>query len=396
MKILVIDYNKLPQKENSFGSGVSKVAREMSQVLSRLEHDVTLFSTSDSDLILGEGYEHVLSQYPSGYAASEMGITNRENSKGMLQDILQIKDNFDLVINHSERMNNLHKAALDWEIPYMVINHGNPIGGIPDLGIAVMFQKLIKAGHAVVAVSDFTRVRWNNLPYYFDGMLEIGTEVNNDFCILQYIDKLPEYSKSEGYGCVIGRADIYKRPHVGLAAMEYANVPGKAFLAYQAGMNKGEEYFSKHIAKGYKDVEVHLNRPYAQTMEALSKADFFISTWIEESSGITAMEAAMRGVPVILQRKYWTPGKKNPKGVTAPPYHHASEQLLPEGMFEVNDQRGIKAAKATAEVIKKMDWSIDRRMELRERTFEKLHISKYESNILNLIDRTIERFNGRK
>lgn len=68
---------------------------------------------------------------------------------------------------------------------------------------------------------------------------------------------------------------------------------------------------------------VLLDQPYETCMEVLAESAFLVSTWEDETYGLNALEAAERGVPVILCESQ----KENPRWGVLP---HASRTFLPE------------------------------------------------------------------
>lgn len=331
MNILIIDDHYSTQYKNKYESGVHKVSRSLAQILSAI-HNVTFYTYGGGDHITDESFKHVQSSLLPAYYYEE-GEKPKNYNQISYEEIEQLieANNFDLIISNAYRNAYILKKQKDWKVPNFVIVHGNAIGGLMDINLAKLYHDV-----NAIAVSQYCYDHWHTR--FAKAKPEFMPVLAGYFCF-QYEKEQPTILPASDYVQIIGRCDGLKKPHIGIEATLLTKNNCKAFLTRQEFYDKGNEYYNKRIAKfgDNERVELNFSRPYNEVMESLRSARFLISTWTDESSGIVALEAAIRGIPVILNTK-------NDK--------HASEILL-TSYKKVNNTktRGNKLFKEIADII---------------------------------------------
>lgn len=309
-----------------------------------------------------------------------------------------IYDNFDVVVHQVpfESTNN-YSLKRKWQISREIINKAYNISAdiiisnfpqtifsgkeiiqssIPILMIEHCFYPMmptvikrwnqaIESGHSLYFVSKFQKDKYDKVSIREGKRLLPSNFINPSYCKVT-----PDISPIEFDCGTIGRCDSGKAPFK-LKSMTKGTDISSLVITSKTLLKKDEPYFNRN-----KDWDnVLWNQPYDVVMENLSKCGTYFSTWINETWGITSMEALSCGIPVILNCN--KDGNHSSEIIPASPNHYVK-------IRNNNKEDLIKAIKSFN--------NIDRK-EVQEMTIEKHGIKKWKSDFEGIIDKTIERFN---
>jgi hypothetical protein len=314
MVTLVLGPNDNPPALGRFTSGLDRVAQHHA---TRLDHHLL---TAEGDTI-----------HPRQWKVGKANITY-QHAKGSAQIHLKRKwvqehhhlfDRFIFHGNSSTMLKELCKLGRGPDIEAWL--------HCPDVMStwAVNFNSgvgMVKGhGGRVIAVSERLRARWDWWHRYQIGREKAGRSiVRNDLTNLSvlhdpFVDEVrfpmesactDEVKPATLPGCVLARLAPEKQ-------IERAFGNGLNFIVSKTARNYQPDLSQESVV---------LDAPYEECMAALAESAFLVSTWEDETYGINALEAAERGVPVILCES----PKVNTRWGFQP---HASRAFLPEWAY---------------------------------------------------------------
>ena len=266
-------------------------------------------------------------------------------------------------------------------IPILLIEHCF----YPMMGTAIhRWNQAIDAGHSLRFVSEFQEKKYKDVSIRQEQRkLPISGYINPSYC-----ESIPNLVPIE-YDCgTIGRADSGKAPFK-LKTMTKGSDISTLVCTSKTLLYEDENYYRKNnspLGWYYKSVltdtrtkcdvwdNVLWNEPYDVVIENIAKCGTYFSTWINETWGITSLEALSCGVPIILNC--------NKDG------DHASETIpaLPNHYVKIKNNDKDELIKAI-----KSFKNIDRK-EVQEATLEKHSLKKWKSDFEDIISMAIDRF----
>jgi len=275
----------------------------------------------------------------------------------------------DLVIANKEGKTQTISILDKIKIPILLIAHTNG-GSISKINHISIYNELKNRGGKVAMVSK-NQYRIIN---------EMSTRIFKQTLVdISFIN--PSFSLGDEYVSdtqidiiTIGRANKTKNPFL---LNKMANDLNGYILTSNEDLSKNDiEYHDKHKSA----TNIIYNLTHSETMNWLSKSGTYFSTCSSESWGITAMEAFLHGVPVILIRN----GEN--KGI------HSSEEIAPSPHFYSTFNGRYKEDFIWAyNKIKNID-----RLELSQMAKEMHSKEKWVANFNKLIEETLDCHNNKK
>lgn len=270
------------------------------------DHDVTFITSQDSkDCKL----PHVKTVKVS--MGCKFGSLEPWKPRDRLEEVKKIiqGEKPDLVIVHDDNNNGLNKWLSSQTIPSMVFVHSHLgiAGGISAFGYIESLYHLSKEGQTVVSVSNASRREWHSLIKKSGHILKNVPKnfIEDEFSIFNSVLHQPVIFEKPILSptvnrtyTTIGRMIEIKKHHISLISDVS---PNKINLFTPPCKNEDEkQYFEKvKLAKGYDENNHFVDISHRAIMESLSRSCALLSC-AQESFGLTAIEANMYGVPVIL------------------------------------------------------------------------------------------------
>jgi glycosyltransferase involved in cell wall biosynthesis len=282
--------------------------------------------------------------------------------KTIIEEILNI--NPDLVIMNGYRGNKSffnNKAIQELNIPVMHIDHY--IVHFP--GHDKKVQSLYNNNQTVFCVSPYHK------EFVESEMKRMSKEPTvpsiNGFIYPEYARKV-EVKEPEFDLTTIGRMCPDKNPMLLAKYCDGTDLTHKIFSNMEF-----EDYYKRN--EKYNRGNVILNLPHKDIMEQSSKARVFLSTWDKETFGITALEAASAGLPLILSC-----GKN---------MRHSSECIVADESFYGKVRKNDKESFIIEyERLAKLD-----RKEIAESTQDKHSFDKWKARMEDAMQFTLDKAN---
>jgi hypothetical protein len=299
--------------------GLEKVAKDDAFNLTRAGHEVIF-------LYAGEATPF---QFPfttrcvnpvSKEAAIEQGLSTISWQNVCVKNVIDIikAEKPDIMLYHSHTTSPAKKIIQTTGIPTLMTLHGFLTGNLfIDTGRITAYHELVKMGAYLVANTESTANR-----IYSQGKLVRDKYVKNDDDYRLFVDiidqKLPFYNDhfenfmfveedyeivdSRGFAVTASRADPLKLTHKIKDIYYPTRIFWKSFPStqktYPAWLEKQRGLF-EHNA----NIDFRWNQPYGRIMDSFSQAKACLITWPDETFGLTAFEAAQKGVPSIIFHK---------------------------------------------------------------------------------------------
>jgi len=294
MKILIIDHNATPYSNELNKGGVETIVKMQLEMLCK-NNQVFLYTSSDSNVCSFKNVTTYKSSEDSKLITTNTTLnTNKIRKKELVK---LISDNVpDIIINHNQSNNSLVKFLTSIDIPSITYCH-NPtavIGGIAGLGYIETLSEYFNSGGLVVNVSNTSMDDW--ITYH----KKYGKSIN-PFNIFQHSPvffEKPIVQKCENYGLMATRMFKSKRIHTILNFHKQSNLDFK--LCYIAPRAEDEfEYFETLQKLDYDNFEKYEDLPRDKVIDMISKSSYMVVAG-PESLGLSALEANLYGVPVVL------------------------------------------------------------------------------------------------
>jgi glycosyltransferase involved in cell wall biosynthesis len=319
MKIIIYDnFVCSPMEGRGAAGGLEKVAKDDAFNLTKAGHDVIF-------LYAGEVPEwdfpfRIAQVNPvSKEEAIEKGLNTIAWQNTCVKNAITLIKNHkpDVMLYHSHTMSPAKKIIQGTGIPTLITLHGFLTGNLfIDSGRITAYEELKRMGALLVTNTQTTGIRlWDQaikarsyvkkpvdhkafvdivegrIPF-FDDYIRTFMFVEEDFQIVAH----------EDYAIIASRADPLKQ------VQKFKNIeyPTRIFWKdfptttkdYPAWLEKQVNAFlaNRHIW-------MRMNSAYSDIMDAFSKAKACIISWPDETFGLTAFEAAQKGVPCIVMHR---------------------------------------------------------------------------------------------
>jgi len=242
-------------------------------------------------------------------------------SKDEMGKFHKVRERFNLfLLKHKPDLvytNFIQKSFLTERYPVLQHWHMVPAGGFVHINLVSGYindKTIFRAG-----VTDYQQKRYSVLSQrLYSEDIEYDTILPSSFCENDIGDVVePTYDIT-----TIGRMNMEKNPFLvtnkldnkfGLSGRVFTPSPESELVILK---DKEHQKFQKYYDNNKPIDFIHrMDVPHSDIMEELKEARVLVSTWPDESFGITALEALSRGVPCIL--------------VTKGEMGHASEAITP-------------------------------------------------------------------
>lgn len=320
MKIIIYDnFVCSPMEGRGAAGGLEKVAKDDAFNLTKAGHEVIfLYAGEETKFdfpfrtmrVHATSKEEIIETDRSVIAWQNLCVTNTIK-------IIQ-REQPDIMLYHSHTTSPAKRIIKETGIPTLLTLHGFLTGNLfIDTGRITAYRELMEMGAYLVTNTEATGQR-----IYSQAKKVRDNYVKNDDDYRKFVDiidqRIPFYEdffktfmfveedyeiqESEGYAITASRADPLKQTHK-FKDIEYGlELFWKSFPAtsktYPAWLEKQTNAF-----KANPFIRFNWNRPYAEIMDSFSKAKACIISWPDETFGLTAFEAAQKGVPSICFHK---------------------------------------------------------------------------------------------
>jgi hypothetical protein len=248
----------------------------------------------------------------------------------MIREVL-LKENPDVTILHDNDNSALNKRLVPLQpCVNFVHSHVGMAGGMAALVYILTLHQMAQQGHAVVCVSNASRREWlglarksqkwllgNGLPAE---ALETDDAIFNEWFHHAITWEKPELkSVTKGY-ITIGRMIPTKRHRIGLQATENLRI-----FCPPPGNDEQKTVYAKLVAK-FGGERINATGVPDAELEAEISCSKALLVFAQESFGLTAVEANIHGVPVILSHRI----DDHPiKEACGPSREHGSLHVIP-------------------------------------------------------------------
>lgn len=259
--------------------------------------------------------------------------------------------------------------TLSFDIPTILVYHEGFFRDPRILTHGETLKRLIDRGVHLYFVSkpqeDYHRMRCVQLNGYDFGPSK--GYINSSYCPDHYAP-----SKKRFHECVtVGRTDVTKDPFLlhrlgqptGMETLVLTNNP-----VYKSDTQNA--YVSKNADWKYPQ-DTRRNLEHQEVMKMLSHSMTYLSTCPVESWGITAMEAAAHGLPLILNSQNGA---------------HASESIVPDAKYCRLIDKSITPQEFDL-IVKEMTLPYEEAVELSEKTKELHSKARWKANLERMVDR---------
>lgn len=283
------------------------------------------------------------------------------------------KYNPDLIlINEINRY--FHDPLIKKSIPTILIMHGPLHSEIVYLDMVKNFHTFIESGGHLYFVSEHQFNHFNKLSIRIT-----GRELKNikGYIDSSYSDGTEMVSKDRLYDVItVGRCDKNKAPFLVHEKLKDTKLKTSVVTCIsEYSSNNDKLYMDKN--SNWKDPNyTFINLDHDDIMKKVSSSGCFISTMTIESWGISAFEAFVRGVPVILLCN-----KSNA---------HASECIPADKSHYRIVSSKIKQHELEKIVNELLNFSFEKRLEISNMTKEKHSKEKYKLKFISMFNLAVK------
>lgn len=371
MKILLISDNYVPLVDNKRYGGAESVLMEMATALKTQGHQVSIMAPKDSSLT---GFELIPIKTESKQFYQSQGLTPpRGLNWDVCEKLKEVKDNFDLIINHHKQPFVINWLANNCKKPCISIAHNLvSLGGIAGIQTYEAYKRQREARHLVLTVSGFA---------YEMGNATVPGSVD-DYMTFMIAHERFRVRKDNGRPIQIGAFAPNKATNVGPWVFNQlpqgGDVVGYVFNGQEDYFNSFKEVFEKNSK-----VVWHNGIPYSEVMELLSTSKVLIQPNAMESASAVCFEASVRGVPSII----FTKGKG----------HGAITGSFLTNAFYVeynsyNKRLFNRVINEVSALIESINFSIDQRQALADHIYDNYNLNKYLTRLNKFIDKAVAAF----
>lgn len=380
MKIVNLGQRWNPYLNGKVRGGAEKVEANQNVLLRDAGHEVHFVTNDDSEDAPGVQMHRV--------GPSRLSLENppRNFSRVRNDKIREIiaKVDPDVVICHDNDNSSLNRKLIPLApCVNFVHSHVGMAGGLSSLTYIKSLWEMAQAGHATVCVSDSSRREWllharksrkflegNGIP---SEAIDSEDEIFTDwFHHAVTWEKPPVQEATKGY-ISIGRMVPTKRHQVGLKATQDLRI-----FCPPPGNEEQREVYAK-LVKRFGSERINPTGVPDEVLNAEIAASKALLSFAQESFGLTAVEANILGVPVILSHKI----EDHPiKEACAPSAEFGSLYVVPPS------RSGAEVADFLASF---EGLTLSERQKIQDATWDYYNPKASTDRLLELIHQTIER-----
>lgn len=308
MNVLVISSLTGSHYPDRFVGGIERCSEQMTELLTRMGHDVALYALADHPF--EKGFELIC-------AKARKDVSAVKRNQMMLHDIsvLIAQREIDVVISNSAKMW-AWGETLQKDFPRLKIVHIEHMTsesfGLNRYGHFARMCKAHKIGQKIFMASKRMMPEWSlanrdkhDIIAGKNGLTldDVKAYTTADGFYMAATAAPHVVQPSNGRAIFIGRASEQKRPVFAAKLMTSLNIPTDFFVSENVHDTESADIIAKlrEIEK-QGVITLHLNKLYPETMDALKVAKFMVCTGLDNFC-LVGFEAASFGVPTLFAIK---------------------------------------------------------------------------------------------
>jgi glycosyltransferase involved in cell wall biosynthesis len=263
-----------------------------------------------------------------------------------------------------------------FDLPIVTVYHEPLVRDMRFIDMASTFKKMKEDGAHLYFVSrgqfEYHKAAAKRIKNYDMTENDVAGFINSSYC-----ENMP-FSEEYEWDCsTVGRSDNEKNPffiHKKLSSTNKISLVMTNDAVYKsARMNQyvadNQHWDSPQCTKRF--------LPHEEVLKNISKSKVFVSTWPDESWGITAMEALGCGVPLIL--------------ITNEAGEHCSECIPADESHFIKLPRKSTTEKEFNDAVESLStYSLEKRKEIYDKTNKKHTKKKWVKQFITMIDKRME------
>ena len=269
-----------------------------------------------------------------------------------------------------------YKMLRKFEIPICTIYHEPLVRDMRFIDMGSVFKQMKEDGAHLYFVSrrqyEYHKAAAKRIRNYDMSDNDVAGFINSSYC-----ENMPFSEKYEWDCSTVGRSDYEKHPffiHKILSSSDKVSLVMTNDAVYKsARMN---QYVADNQHWSYPQCTERF-LPHDKVLKNISKSKVFVSTWPDESWGITAMEALGCGVPLILM-----------SGKTG---EHCSESIPADKSHYIKLSKRSVTEKEFIDAIESLSaYSLEKRKEIYEETNKKHTKEKWIKQFTTMFDKRMK------
>lgn len=305
MKIVIIGQRWSPYLKDKVMGGSQKVEANQLILLGGSGHEVHFLTSTDSEVVELPN----VTFHSVGYSRASLQPFDNKVRNNKIRDLIS-SINPEVVINHDSDNSGLNNTLNNLKpCVNFVHSHVGMAGGMSAFGYIRTLYKMAIEGHSIVCVSDSSRREWYQHAlknkkqivggFVPDNALDDESTIFTDYFHHAVTWEKPQFIESTNKGYItIGRLIPTKRHHIGLQSTEDLR------LFSPPPINElEEEIYQKLIGRYNGEGKVNSTGIPTEELEREISGSKALLIFAQESFGLTAVEANIQGVPVILSHK---------------------------------------------------------------------------------------------